>query len=609
MNSNTYISLSSFHPLGGENLGEELDKILAVVRSPRALEALIVIASKLRSGIGATIKDIIEWLGVNDNRARALVSKLSALGVINQQEENLTLTDAGWKVIDYVEKALGIRVGSDIASAIKTVREQHVFYRVRSVARIKVSPHEAFSPSVEPSPKIILQKTLWASLPLTQRFAGAIYIVTDYERVKTSGSLDDSSRVRAERAELSGILRITRLFALSLPPNLLGEPMEVNTLIEDVGSRWAFAESLLKYKGVRYRYLEQVDALYLARFDKQRKALYPLHETGLEAYKWLSKKLDSVLSSIPDFYQPIAVALYSLAYNRALTYDDILEGTNDPILEQVRDEAGKKTYRNVIERVFHRRLLRYRLVELIGPDKFVVPKAIFHRLVLLRGTSLNDIIKSVNQLFEAMPRNMRVILEYIIKNVGITPQDLAQDLHMSTETAISLVRVLSDHGLLIPSTYRYLWVGVAPAKFIEEAIDRDLYIYLFDITRRFDRDLARRGVDLVEVLERLLRSDTIDLFAEAHEDRRVLSKFSKYFFRLEEIGLVEVDEGFIVRPKSDEAKRLLRIFVTTYVLPRGLDIIGEKIIAESNIINTLRKFREVIMDMLHDTISESTEGR
>ncbi len=576
-----------------------------IVRSPRAVEALIVIAAKNKAGISATIKDLIEWLGVNDNRAWKILSKLVSLGLVTYNEDyRLSLSDLGWKVISKIEKILNQRVDIDVSSLIETVRKKHVFYKVRSIAKIRDSPLEAFNDDIAPSPKIILQKVLWKGLPLTRRFSGAIYIVTDYERVKASGMLDNSSMARAERAELSGILRITRLFALSLPPNLLGEPMDINKLIEEVGRKWAFVESLARHRSVRYRYLEQVDALYLARFDKNRKILYPLHETGLEAYKWLTRKLDSVMSSIPDFYQPIAVALYSIAYNRALTRDEILEGIGDPILERTREEAGTKTYIEVIERVFMRRLLRYRIVELIGPDNFVVPKAIFHRLVLLRGTELRDVIRSINQLFERSSRTMRTVLEHIVTNVSVSPGDLARSLKISEEAAVGIIRVLSDHGLLIPSSYRYMWVGVAPAKFIEEAIDRDLYIYLYDITKRYDAILAQEGIDLLEILERLLRSGIVDLFEEA-SDRRTLSILSKYFFRLEEIGLINLEEGFIVRPASDNAANLLKVFTTTYVLPRGLDILGDRAVAESSLISSLRQFRETIAEVLRETISRS----
>lgn len=266
-----------------------------------------MIASKERTGVKASIKDLIEWLGVNDNRAKKIIQRLINLGVVSADENIFSVTEKGWHVIAAIEKLLDIRVGGNIPRVIAEVRKKHTFYKTRSVAKIRTSMLDAFNPNIRPSAKVVLQKMLWGRLFPLQRFSGAIYLATDYERVRASGSLDDTNLRRAERAELSGILRITRLFALSLPPNLLGEPIYVDRLVDDVGSRWFFAESLRRSPAIRYRYLEQVDALYLARFDKQRKMLSPLHETGLEAYEWLTQKLDSVISSIPDFYQPLSL--------------------------------------------------------------------------------------------------------------------------------------------------------------------------------------------------------------------------------------------------------------------------------------------------------------
>ena len=591
----------SSHLSRGENRGENLsdiDSILGrILRGPRATEALLVIAARETSGTQTTYKDLIEWLGVNDTRARKIVSKLVNFGLVNVNEGVLSLTDLGRRIAEIIAGKLGVEITADIARLISAVREKHVFYKVRRVSAIP--PDKVFSAHVRPSAKIVLQRILWKKQPLLRRFSGIVYIAMDYERLVEGGeSVMGTDPSRAERAELSGILRTARLFALSLPPNLLGEPLNVEELINDVGSRWTFASKLVHSRSLKHRYLEQVDALYLARFDKNSGRLIPLHETGLEAYEWLTRKLDSVISSIPDFYQPIAVSLYALTYNRLLTRDDILEGENDETLVTAREEAGQTTYAEVISKVFEKRLLKYRLVEILGRDKLVIPKSIFHRIVLVKGVDYNTAIRNVKMLLESIPEEVRKVLEYVIKNVSVSPRDIARGLGLSLESATSLVRMLSDQGLLIPSTYRYMWVGVAPARFIEDAIGRDLYIILYDITRRYEPEIPE--VDLIELLERLIKHGTLDLYSYV-SSRREYMTLAEYFFKLGELGLIKHRAG-LIEPASEEAVQLIRVFTTVYAIPRGLDIIGGKVAAEASVLAFLRSLRDELLESLQDML-------
>ncbi len=208
----------------------------------------------------------------------------------------------------------------------------------------------------------------------------------------------------------------------------------------------------------------------------------------------------------------------------------------------MKEIVGISTYRELVAKVFRNRLERYRLVYTIGRDRYLVPLSVFHRVMIWRGADLDSIVRSVKMFLESAPESTKPILELVVRRVSIKPEDLVKELSLSEESARAVLEQLSEHGLVIPARQRYLWIDVAPVRLIEEAMGRDVFIILYDVTKRYSNRLARYGIDLVEVLEDLVAGKKLDI-ASYVSSRRELIELDHYLFRLSLMGLVKFENG------------------------------------------------------------------
>ena len=604
--------------MAASDLDRKLDY---VARAPRRLEALLILAYwKIHYNWPLHYTDLVRYLGTATPRIVKLLKELYQEGLVTTTSHRsglYTVTDMGLELAKYIcDKYLGISIDTtNLDTILQKVREKHIFYKTRRGVR---TASEAFSIAENTIDKrdrfISILNVIWRATEPIERVAASVYMTMDFDRA--SDELDEDLRSRAYRSLLNVVLRVTKLNAFSLPPNFAGTPVSVTDLVESLIKTWKWPRRLLKTRQEEVPTKLTEDIIDIAKIDKiitecekldlvrrsitggSRWQLMPCLRTGIEAVNEIANRLDIVLKYTIDADQPLAVTIY-LETLKLPTLDELFYPTDDfKILKAIREEISDARYREKIEHVYRKRLLGLKIVEEIraGREVLVVPRSIFHRVIVHSYNSLDDIKKRIQSIIESS-KKVRSIFLYVFRRISVTVQDLVRDLGLSSYDAKTILEDLARKGFVIPTLTRYLAVTVAPAREIVDLIHRDVYIYLYDKTRDYEQKLGSYAKVLIECLEELVRKGKIAL-DDYRIDRRTDYIISDYFNELSRYGIVRKD-GPDVEIADEEMRRMLAMFITMYCVPQLLDLVDAKIVVPE-----IGRLREEIEEVRQKILEE-----
>lgn len=577
---------------------------LDFARSARRCEALLVLRwynSRLK--VVMPVEGLVRFMGITRSRATFIINELvDEYAAATRGQEGISLSPSGESYLYGIYSIYGIRDIADVDEQLQQLRQKHPVY-LYGIPRAKVDIH---AQQIAP---VKFAKAVMETMKPWERLASALAIASDFDKTfesdtiarkininKTDIAIRDIPAIYYARSIFNVPIRASRLTSIAFLPNLTGKSMKLDEIEESLGKTWFWPRYVLHY--TINKYVKECGQFDLISYENN--VVKPMLQSGLGVVYEVAEKVDKCFRLAPGQVAISVTPIYYVASHGLYKQDEILNpvDSTDSMskLYSIKKEVGKTEYERIVSKsMLH--MARSKICEIVGSDRYVVPKALLQKVKTWKSSSLEQAKKQLERVLDGTAY-IKPIIEHMIKEKGIYPDQLADRLHKSRATVGSILETLRASGLIVPTSRGKQYpIWLLPTRESADILSRDMFLELYGTTEDAARKVGQESI--TQVLQKLVMYKKVDIESLGLETTAKY-ELARYFGRLQEYMLVTAKGPEVaINEQSDRPSKIMDLFTTSWAVGDVLD---------ANIDNLQDTFESILMNKIGEEVKDTREN-
>jgi hypothetical protein len=378
-------------------------------------------------------------------------------------------------------------------------------------------------------------------------------------------------------------------------PNLTGKAMSLAEIENSLKKTWFWPEYVID--NTLNKYITECGQFDLLSYEGG--LVKPMLQSGLGVVNEVAEKVDRCFRLAPGQVATAVTPVYFVASHGLYMNEELLEPTDSTEsmskLYSIMKAVGKKEYERIVSKSLDH-MVGSKICEIVGNEHYVVPKVLLQKVKTWRSVSLEQARKQVERVLDGTAY-VKPIIEYMVKNKGIYPNQLAEKMNKSRATVGSILEALRGSGLIIPTSKGKQYpIWLLPTRESADILSRDIFLELYGMTEEAGKKVSEDS--MTRVLQKLVIDKSVDIESLGLETSAKY-ELARYFGRLQEFALVSAQGSEVTISQDDRASKIMDLFTTSWAVGDVLD---------ANIDNLQETFEQVLTKKVGEEVETAREN-